>query len=632
MYDFNAQRWFRLIIPTTFVECLSYEQQIACLAKYKQDKLVEGENIVITDNGDGTSTISATGSATGGSTYTLEKLADSGNDIAKYQLVDTGTHKAVGDVIEIPNQAYDDTALRTLIANLQRNYDSLSVNVEDQTTEINNLKTSKQDKINTATATATSGDTASASVSFTDGQMTFNFTLPKGDKGETGAQGETGPQGVAGPAGPQGERGPQGVAGPIGPQGLPGANGAPGAKGDPGPQGPVGLQGEKGAQGETGPQGDPGKAATIKIGLVSQGEPDTLPSVVNSGTDTDAIFDFVIPKGEKGDIGNVGPQGERGPIGPQGIPGNAATIRVGMVSQGDPDTPPIIRNVGTDTDAVLNFIIPKGEKGDTGPQGPQGLQGFSGNAATIQIGSVSQGEPDTVPIVTNSGTDTAAVLDFVIPKGEKGDTGPQGPQGPEGGLPCPMTPAMLAMAIEGGVEANWGYVSSYSIDESGSITYNQTNVKFRQSAAANLSLMAYYTQTPTDSFYITKVDVANSNNHDITLSSMVTGKLEVNNTINSACQIGAYYESAYSYWKSSTSLSTAGMSLNDDMTYSCPCNIQLIKATDTHPALSVIPVSIIIKKAFTGSGKTGLIMTLVPSVWLKWSSVSQGEQLFKILL
>ena len=599
MYDFNAQRWFRLIIPTSFVECLSYEQQIACLAKYKQDKLIEGNNIVITDNGDGTSTISATGSATGGSTYTLKKLADSGNDIAKYQLIDTGTHEAVGDIIEIPNQAYDDTALRTLIAALQRNYDSLSVNVEDQATEINNLKTSKQDKINTATATATSGDTASASVSFADGQMTFNFTLPKGDKGETGAQGATGPQGAAGPVGPQG---PVGLAGP---QGLPGTNGAAGAKGDPGPQGPAGPQGEKGAQGETGPQGDPGKAATVMVGLVSQGDPGTLPSVVNSGTDTDAIFDFVIPKGDKGDTGSVGPQG---PVGPQGETG----------AKGDPGPQG-----------------PVGPQGETGAQGDPGPQGIPGTAATIRIGTVSQGEPDTSPIITNSGTDTAAVLNFTIPRGEKGDMGPQGPQGPQGpdgGLPCPMTPAMISMIIEGGVEANWGYVSTYSIDESGNITYNQSNVKFRQSAAANLSLMAYYTQTPTDSFYITKVDIANRNNHDITLASMVTGKLELNNTLNSACQIGAYYETAYSYWKSSTSLSTAGLSLNDDMTYSCPCNIQLIAATSTHPALSIIPATIIIKKAFNGSGKSGLIMTLVPSVMLTWSSVSQWDQLFKILL
>ena len=631
MYDFNAQRWFRLIIPTSFVECLSYEQQIACLAKYKQDKLVEGENIVITDNGDGTSTISATGSATGGSTYTLEKLADSGADIAKYQLVDTGTHKPVGDIIEIPNQAYDDTALRTLISDLQRNYDSLSVNVEDQATEINNLKTSKQDKITTATATATSGDTASASVSFTDGQMTFNFTLPKGEKGETGAKGDTGPQGVAGPAGPQGETGPQGPAGAIGPQGLPGANGAPGAKGDPGPQGPVGPQGEKGAQ------GDPGKAATIQIGSVSQGEPGTSPSVVNSGTDTEAVLDFVIPKGETGAKGDPGPQGPVGPqgeTGAQGIPGNAATIRVGMVSQGDPDTPPIIRNVGTDTDAVLNFIIPRGEKGDTGPQGPQGI---SGNAATIQIGSVSQGEPDTLPIVTNSGTDTAAVLNFTIPRGEKGDMGPQGPQGPQGpdgGLPYPTNPAMPAMLIEGSTEANWGTVTSYTIDENGNITYEQNAVRYRQSGSPNINLMAYFLPFLGGSYEAVKLDIANNNSRDITLSCnlALAETLELSNNIDSGCQIGAYYENSYSYWSSSGTQSTATISLKDNILYSCPCSIQLLKSTSTQALNSVISANIVIKKAFDGSGKTGFIMTLVPSVSLVWKNPTQWEKLFKILL
>lgn len=629
MYDFNAQRWFRLIIPTTFVECLSYEQQIACLAKYKQDKLVEGENIVITDNGDGTSTISATGSATGGSTYTLEKLADSGNDIAKYQLVDTGTHQAVGDIIEIPDQAYDDTALRTLITNLQRNYDSLSVNVDDQATEINNLKTSKQDKINTATATATSGDTASASVTFTDGQMSFNFTLPKGDKGETGAQGETGPQGVAGPAGPQGERGPQGVAGPIGPQGLPGANGSNGAKGDPGPVGPAGPQGEKGAQGETGPQGDPGKAATIQIGTVSQGEPGTLPSVVNSGTDTEAVLDFVIPKGEKGDTGVAGPQGA---VGPQGIPGTAATIRVGQVSKGSPDMQPIIRNVGTDTDAVLNFIIPSGEIGDTGPQGPQGIPG---NAATIHIGSVSQGEPDTLPIITNSGTDTAAVLNFTIPRGEKGDMGPQGPQGPQGpdgGLPYPTNPAMLAMLIEGSQNANWGTVTSYTIDESGNITYTQDNAYFRQSGAPNIDLMAYFDPFPVNSFDAMKLDIASNNSGDIKLISNVNSEIVLHNTLDSGCQLGAYYQNPYSYWSSAGTQSSVTISLKDNVLYSCPCSIQLLKATSTLALNSIIPANIVIKKAFEGSGKTGFIMTLVPSETLTWSSAVLWDDLFKIIL
>ena len=57
----------------------------------------------------------------------------------------------------------------------------------------------------------------------------FEFGIPKGAKGDTGAtgpQGETGPQGIQGETGPQG---PQGVQGETGPQGPKGDKGDPGA-------------------------------------------------------------------------------------------------------------------------------------------------------------------------------------------------------------------------------------------------------------------------------------------------------------------------------------------------------------------------------------------------------------------
>ena len=50
----------------------------------------------------------------------------------------------------------------------------------------------------------------------------------------------------------------------------------------------------------------------------------------------------------------------------------------------------------------------------------------------IEIGETTTGEPGTAASVTNSGTDTAPVLDFTIPEGKKGETGPQGPQGERG--------------------------------------------------------------------------------------------------------------------------------------------------------------------------------------------------------
>ena len=67
--------------------------------------------------------------------------------------------------------------------------------------------------------------------------------------------------------------------------------------------------------------------------------------------------------------------------------------------------------------------------------GEGGSSGEAGTAATIEVGTVTTGEAGSSASVTNSGTTSAAVFDFVIPrgdKGEKGDTGPQGPQGEKG--------------------------------------------------------------------------------------------------------------------------------------------------------------------------------------------------------
>lgn len=55
--------------------------------------------------------------------------------------------------------------------------------------------------------------------------------------------------------------------------------------------------------GQKGEKGDSGKAATIKIGNVYTSE-NGYASITNTGDEINAVFDFVIPKGEKGDPGN----------------------------------------------------------------------------------------------------------------------------------------------------------------------------------------------------------------------------------------------------------------------------------------------------------------------------------------
>lgn len=52
--------------------------------------------------------------------------------------------------------------------------------------------------------------------------------------------------------------------------------------------------------------GGGGSAATIQIGTVTTGAAGSFASVTNSGTSTNAIFNFVIPRGDKGDKGDSG--------------------------------------------------------------------------------------------------------------------------------------------------------------------------------------------------------------------------------------------------------------------------------------------------------------------------------------
>ena len=88
--------------------------------------------------------------------------------------------------------------------------------------------------------------------------------------------------------------------------------------------------------------------------------------------------------------------------GDKGDKGDAGEISVGTVTSG---TSASVTNSGTKTNAVFDFVLPKGDKGDT---------------STIAIGSVTSG---TTPSVINRGTNNDAILDFVLEKGDKGDTG-----------------------------------------------------------------------------------------------------------------------------------------------------------------------------------------------------------------
>lgn len=112
-----------------------------------------------------------------------------------------------------------------------------------------------------------------------------------------------------------------------------------------------------------------------------------------------------------------------------GADGAAATVEIGNVTTTDPGAPAQVYNSGTATAAKLNFVLPRGKQGPAGATGPQGPQGPEG----------PQGETG--------------------PAGPQGAEGPQGPQGPQG-------PAGSSGVYVGSGEMPEGY--NVQIDPNGS--------------------------------------------------------------------------------------------------------------------------------------------------------------------
>ena len=140
------------------------------------------------------------------------------------------------------------------------------------------------------------------------------------------------------------------------------------------------------AAGGTGGGGG-GTAATIRVGTTTTLPPGSSATVTNSGTSSAAVFNFGIPAGERGEAGAAGPagaQGAEGPAGTDGIngvdgkDGTAATITVGAVTTGAPETAAAVDNVGTSTAAIFNFTIPRGKDGADGKDGKDGADGTDG--------------------------------------------------------------------------------------------------------------------------------------------------------------------------------------------------------------------------------------------------------------
>ena len=262
--------------------------------------------------------------------------------------------------------------------------------------------------------------------------------------------------------------------------GNPGTNGTVGVNGAAGPTGPTGATGSTGSTGLTGATG---QGLTLENVVANVG---ALPATAALGaayivSSTQEIYiynglawqnggTYKGPTGSTGTTGATGPTGLTGPTGANGrsinikgtkanvaalpstgnVSGDSwivltdlhlyvwdgtiwldagqfqgptgatgpATISVGTVSSTGPAGTSSVTNSGTSTVGVFDFVL---------QQGPTGVTGPTGNAATVSIGTITSTGPTGIPSVTNVGTSTAALLDFILKQGVTGPTGPAGP-------------------------------------------------------------------------------------------------------------------------------------------------------------------------------------------------------------
>ena len=174
-----------------------------------------------------------------------------------------------------------------------------------------------------------------------------------------------------------------------------------------GVDGQDGTDGQDGQDGQDGADGEDGTSIIVKA-------VNTVPGGVNlvledrNGDHT--IFLTNGPEGPQGATGPQGPQGATGTTGATGPAGFSPTITSEPISGGH-------RLTITDI---------------TGTSSVDVLDGENAAAATIMVGTTTTSVPGGNASVVNSGSSSAAVLDFTIPRGPQGPQGIQGIQGEQG--------------------------------------------------------------------------------------------------------------------------------------------------------------------------------------------------------
>lgn len=250
------------------------------------------------------------------------------------------------------------------------------------------------------------------------------------------------------------------AAGSVGPAGATGATGLQGPTGYPGAAGATGPAGPVGATGATGIAGFAYKGPYVSIATYGlndavnwQGSSYISLTAANAGNTPDqspsswSLLAAQGAAGTPGATGTAGPQGlpgSPGAMGATGLPGangapgmnfrgawtsatgyavNDAVTFAGSTYLAEAS------NSSSEPDLYPQAWTVFAQAGSMGPAGP------TGSAATLTIGAVTTGAAGTQAAITNTGTNSAAVLNFTIPQGTAGTGGSGGGGGGTSGIP-----------------------------------------------------------------------------------------------------------------------------------------------------------------------------------------------------